>query len=154
MLRSLAVAVVAGCVIFHRRQLLLREREPRIPPLPIFFGGPLHRLPIPGHLHPSLFVLRVRPAPARAGQRTGHATGHQLHDLRFADLASGVHRHTGGDACAGRDAQGAPASHSCSRVWLAMSSRVYARESRTTKSISIDISENLGSREIRAGNTQ
>lgn len=25
----------------------------------------------------------------------GHATGHQLHDLRFADLASRVHRHTG-----------------------------------------------------------
>lgn len=103
MLRSLAMAVVARCVIFHRRQLLLRkkEREPHIPPLPISSSGPLHRLPIPGHLHPSLFVLRVRLAPARAGQRTGHATGHQLHDLRFADLASGVHRHAEGDACAG-----------------------------------------------------
>lgn len=65
MLRSLAMAVVAGCVIFHRRQLLLREREREresraFHPSPSSSGGPLHRLPIPGHLHPSLFVLRVR----------------------------------------------------------------------------------------------
>lgn len=118
------MAVVAGCVIFHRRQLLLRE--PRIPP-PSFCS--FDRSRFFASRSPSSFTLRFATvasavaavavprlslflsfpralpgvaslsfSPSVANIRNvcrGHATGHQLHDLRFADLASRVHRHIG-----------------------------------------------------------
>ena len=131
--------MVAGCVIFHRRQLLLRE--PRIPPPSFCSFDPSRFLP---SRSPSSFTLRSQPLlllllllvdpplflslflflsstavastrgsllvsfrPLVANIRNvcgGHATGHQLHDLRFADLASGVHRCTQGCALVQRTA--------------------------------------------------
>lgn len=108
-------------MIFHRRQLLLRE--PRIPPPSFCFFDPSRFLaarspssftlrsqlvslsfsfssscscsstPVASTRGPLLLFVSFRPLVANIRNVCGgHATGHQLHDLRFADLASG---HTG-----------------------------------------------------------
>lgn len=119
------------------------SRTARIPPLLFFFGAlPSPFLPFDSFILHSSFLASGWRAPHLARSRSrsptctgcGHATGHQLHDLRFADLPRPECTDTPiqDDACiraryGRRDAQGAPASHSCSRVWLAMSARVRTR---------------------------
>lgn len=152
---ALAMAVVAGCVIFHRRQLLLREL--RIPPPSFCF---FDRSRFFASRSPSSFTLRFATAasavaavavprlslflsfpralpgvaslsfsPSVANIRNvcrGHATGHQLHDLRFADLASRVHRHTGMRSGAAHE------GHACVRSRVHM----HARDTQTARDCS------------------
>lgn len=76
--------------------------------------APSLRLPVP-----STFVSPSRSIPSVANIGNvcrGHATGHQLHDLRFADLASRVHRHRDALGAAHDTARGTPAVHPSARV--------------------------------------
>lgn len=109
----------AGCVIFHRRQLLLRD--PRIPlsSLLILHKSPAFTFacPLPPPSQPIFFsyfsflhFFCTSPQPslsARINYRylsfslandgnnvcRGHATEHSLHDLRFADLYLRTYQH-------------------------------------------------------------